>query len=181
MCASLGPELEHFDPDLLYLAHLSRTEEEDAPPSSSANTNDHHHHQQQRVFISPTTETEKNARRTRRKNMGSTTEPRPTSRPRQRIPDPFTPYHGSFVTLWVLQIIVAMAIMACVAEGVHLSLRWYGTPDTTTAMVRFPGSDKLLIELLDSKKLILQVPNGDSLCITYEEDEDDDEMNRPVM
>jgi hypothetical protein len=28
--------------------------------------------------------------------------------------------------------------------------------------------------------LVVEAPNGDRVCITYEED-DDDEMNRPVM
>jgi hypothetical protein len=81
--------------------------------------------------------------------------------------------------------------MACIAEGIHLSLRWYGTPDSS--MVPFLGSQKLLIEVLDSNEkgsrsrtfeapplLVVQAPNGDRVCITYEED-DDDEMNRPVM
>jgi hypothetical protein len=177
ICSNLGPELENFqhtEPDL-YAAYLSRTER----PSS---TNDN-----QRVFPSSAGEAEL------RKRGESGSEPRPTTRPRQRIVchselDPFTAYQTSFVTLWILQIIVAIAIMACVAEGIHLSLRWYGTPDS--AMVHFPGSQKLLIEVLDSEKdtqtlgatplLIVQAPNGDRVCITYEED-DDDEMNRPVM
>jgi hypothetical protein len=57
-------------------------------------------------------------------------------------------------------------------------------------MVPFLGSQKLLMEVLDSEKgsptfeappmLAIQAPNGDSVCITYEEDYDD-EMNRPVM
>jgi hypothetical protein len=57
-------------------------------------------------------------------------------------------------------------------------------------MVPFFGSKKLLIEVLDSEKntqtmvstpmLTVQAPNGDRVCVTYDED-DDDEMNRPVM
>ncbi|KAH4208134.1 hypothetical protein HBI25_009890 [Parastagonospora nodorum] len=176
ICSNLGPELENFqhsEPDL-YAAYLSRTE----GPSS---TNDH-----QRVFLSPARENGLLARK-------ESSEPRPSSRPRQRIvcrsePDPATEYQPSFVTLWVLQVIVVISIMACVAEGIHLSLRWYGTPDS--AMVPFFGSEKLLIEVLDSEKntqtmvttpmLIVQAPNGDRVCVTYDEDEDD-EMNRPVM
>jgi hypothetical protein len=35
-----------------------------------------------------------------------------------------TEFHSSFVGLWALQIIVVSAVLACVAEGVHLGKRW---------------------------------------------------------
>lgn len=98
--------------------------------------------------------------------------------------------------LWTLQIIIVIAILACIAECLHLSLRWYGAPkDATRAnwtggFMRLPGSENLLLEISasdvkESEKtampiLIVQAPNGDRVCISYEED-DDDEMNRPVM
>lgn len=57
-------------------------------------------------------------------------EPRPTTRPHERIvcylePEPFSAYQDSFVTLWALHIIVAVAILACAAEGVQMGMRWY--------------------------------------------------------
>jgi hypothetical protein len=77
-------------------------------------------------------------------------------------------------------------------EGVHLCMRWYGAHDNRTlqhGVMRIPGSGSLL-EVRDEKRdwrheatpmLIVQAPNGDRVCITYEEEEDDDEANRPVM
>jgi hypothetical protein len=180
-CSNLGPELENFqhtEPDL-YASYVSKPGGDLQRPlagnvlvkfaAANANIN----------------------------------EPRPTARPHQRIvcrseADPFTAYHGSFVTLWALQIVVAIAILACIAEGVHLSLRWYGTTDSSThCVMRLPGSQNLVlrlsssgVEVRDAEKkdgtqqatpmLVVEAPNGDRVCITYEED-DDDEMNRPVM
>jgi hypothetical protein len=138
-----------------------------------------------------------------RKDTGRTEgdkEPRPVSRPYQHIvcraeQDPLTEYQGSFITLWALQIMVIIAILACLAEGLHLSLRWYGTPSRTTqgdwasGIMQLPGSEELVFEFLGSEKtertsdatpiLIVQTPNGDRVCISYEDE--DDEMDRPVM
>lgn len=111
--------------------------------------------------------------------------------------DQFAEYQGSFVTLWILHVIVAVVILACIAEGVHLSLlRWYGRSDSVgQSVMRLPGSQNLLLEIsseglsgVEEKKgwtqttpmLIVQAPNGDRVCIKYEEDLDD-EMYRPVM
>lgn len=33
-------------------------------------------------------------------------------------------FHSSFVGLWALQMIVVLAILACVAEGLHLGKQW---------------------------------------------------------
>jgi hypothetical protein len=192
VCSNLGPELENFQhtkPDL-YASYVSR------PEGFSANgdlqrplTGD--------MFVKFA------AADGLRSRGGSNNEPRPTARPHQRIvcrseADPFTAYQGSFVTLWALQMVVAIAILACIAEGVHLSLRWYGTTDSAShSMMRLPGSRNLVlrfsssgIEVRDAEKedgteqetpmLVVQAPNGDRVRITYEED-DDDEMNRPVM
>lgn len=96
--------------------------------------------------------------------------------------------------------IVAVAILACIAEGVHLCVRWYGGAERTGIM-RLPGSQLVLeisgagkggFEVRDAEKqdstyqqgtpmLIVQAPNGDRVCVTYEEEYDDDEVNRPVM
>jgi hypothetical protein len=131
------------------------------------------------------------------------------TRPNSRIvchaeSDPFTAYQGSFTTLWILQIIVAVAILACIAEGVHLCVRWYGSADEKSVshgVMRLPGSQLVLeitgagkggFEVRDAEKqdstlqqatpmLIVQAPNGERVCITYEEEYDDDEVNRPVM
>jgi hypothetical protein len=187
ICSTLGPELEHFqhtEPDL-YKSYLSSNSDQQRPFSTNLLLN----------FAKG------NEVRRREENKR---EPRPTSRPHQRIvcrseADPFTAYQGSFITLWVLQIIVTVAILACVAEGVHLSLRWYGTSES--AMMQWPGSQTLLLEFSGSSvqdiivsgtekngwtnastpMLIVQGPNGERMCVTYAEDDDDDEMNRPVM
>jgi hypothetical protein len=33
-------------------------------------------------------------------------------------------FHSSFVGLWALQIILVAAVLACIAEGVHLGKQW---------------------------------------------------------
>jgi hypothetical protein len=121
--------------------------------------------------------------------------------------DTFTAYQGSFVTLWALQIIIAIAILACIAEGVHLSVRWYSTSQSPSqhdqvlekmgGMMRLPGTQRFWLAISTSKAgetitekgsrgceatpiLIVEAPNGERVVIAYEED-DDDEMYRPVM
>jgi hypothetical protein len=181
LCSNLGPQLEHFqhtEPSL-YASYLS---ESDAPSKSN-------------VLVNFAAENELRARE-------DASEPRPTTRPHQRIVchselDPFTAYQGSFITLWALQIVVAIAILACITEGIHLGWRWYGSPESSSEM-RGQGRQNLVLEISgtasmevrDAEKsawgaqatplLIVQAPNGDRVCITYEED-DDDESTRPVM
>lgn len=194
ICSSLGPELENFQltkPEL-YESYLPKTE---------GWTNDI---DTQRPL---TTKVLVNFAAGHAFRIDDNEKvPGPTIRPHQRIvcrsePDPFTEYQGSFVTLWILQVIIAVAILACIAEGLHLSMRWYGTSNAsvhysgTRGLIRPPGSEKLVLEISqpnteESEKcartyastplLIVQAPNGDRVCISYEED-DDDEMNRPVM
>jgi hypothetical protein len=190
LCSNLGPELENFQhtkPDL-YESYLSRTE---GAPSN----NDQQRPLTTKVLVDFAARNELAKRNTEK-------EPRPTSRPHQHIvcrsePDPFTEYQGSFVTLWALQIIIIIAILACIAEGLHLSFQWYGTPKGAPRAnwTRLPGKEEVILEISapstqGSEKtaqtyeampiLIVQAPNGDRICISYEED-DDDEMNRPVM
>lgn len=129
-------------------------------------------------------------------------QPRLTTRPNSRIV--CHAESDSFTTLWILQIIVAVAILACVAEGVHLGVRWYGSVEDESAsqtLMRLPGSQLVLeftgagksgFEVRDAEKqdaaqqqatpmVIVQAPNRERVCITYEEEYDDDEINRPVM
>jgi hypothetical protein len=132
-------------------------------------------------------------------------EPQPIIRPNQRIvchaeKNTYTEYQG--VTLVVLQIIVAIAIIACIAEGLHLSLSWVGNSNTGMAggwksgIVSMPGSEKRMFAISSvgtygteksegafeaAPMLVVHAPNGDRICITYEEDDDDDEVYRPVM
>ncbi|KAF2819866.1 hypothetical protein CC86DRAFT_121490 [Ophiobolus disseminans] len=190
LCANLGPELENFQHTKtdLYESYLSRTE-------GASGNNAQQRPLTTKVFVNF-------AARNELAKRNSEKEPRPTTRPQQHIvcrsePDPFSEYQGSFVTLWALQIIVIIAILACLAEGLHLSLQWYGTPEVAsyTSWMRLPGRETLVLAIptpstQESEKtartyeampiLIVQTPNGDRVCISYEED-DDDEMNRPVM
>ncbi|KAH7078446.1 hypothetical protein FB567DRAFT_136228 [Paraphoma chrysanthemicola] len=201
ICSNLGPELENFQhtkPDL-YESYLAQTEGH----SQKAD--------QQRPLTATVLVDFSSRSGLSRRNQGNE-EPRPTTRPNQRIvchseTDAFTAYQSSFVTLWALQIIIAIAILACIAEGIHLSVQWYKTSQSTSqrnrvlqsmgGMMRLPGSQKLWMALSTSRPgetvsekdphnceatpiLIVEAPNGERVVIAYEED-DDDEMYRPVM
>ncbi|KAF2031236.1 hypothetical protein EK21DRAFT_63586 [Setomelanomma holmii] len=201
ICSNLGPELENFQhtkPDL-YESYLSQTE-------GHSESND-----QQRPLTTTVLVNFAAGNKLHERSQPDE-EPRPTTRPHQRIvcrsePEPFTAYHGSFVTLWALQIIIAIAILACIAEGVHLSVRWYSTPHIDShsdqllgkmgGMMRLPGSQRLWLSISTSRTdetvsekesrsyeatpiLVVETPNGERVVIAYEED-DDDEMYRPVM
>jgi hypothetical protein len=188
ICSNLGPELEHFqhtEPDL-YDSYVSRTGDNGQQRPLTTN-----------VLLKFAKGNDM------RKREGNRREPRPTARPHQRIvcrseADPFTAYQDSYITLWALQIIMTVAILACLAEGVHLSVQWYESLDSQS--IRLPGSQNLPLKISESdmedvvlsgseKKtwahggtpiLVVQGPNGDRVCITYDE-YDDDEINRPVM
>jgi hypothetical protein len=141
-------------------------------------------------------------------------EPRPTSRPNERIvcysePEVFLAYNDSCLTLWALQIIVAVTILACVAEGVHLGMRWFpGSTDSEEDQIssekalRLPGAERLLLAIpaQASEKDDVFSPGADKKIRAYEatryfvvkgssgtrefiayDSEDDDEVNRPVM
>ena len=61
---------------------------------------------------------------------GSVKGPQPTLGSQQRIvcysqPELFSTFQSSIINLWALQIIVAVLIFVCVAEGVHQGMRWY--------------------------------------------------------
>ncbi|KAJ4988982.1 hypothetical protein SVAN01_05606 [Stagonosporopsis vannaccii] len=142
-------------------------------------------------------------------------EPRPTSRPSERIvcysePETFTVYNDSCLTLWGLQIIVAITILACVAEGIHLGMRWFSSSPSndpehdvlSEKALRLPGAERLLLAIPAQvseqddvfspgaeKKLmayeatryfVVKSSSGRREFIAYDS-EDDDEANRPVM
>ncbi|KAH8723907.1 hypothetical protein GQ44DRAFT_293071 [Phaeosphaeriaceae sp. PMI808] len=198
ICSNLGPELENFQHTKsdLYDSYLARTE-------GQVDNNDEQQPLTTKVLINYATGRELRAR----KNGHS--EPRPTSRPHPRIvchseAEPFTEYQSSFTTLWVLQIIIAISILACVIEGVHSSVQWYSanpnsqTLDRQGRSIRLPGNSRLVLQFFHSNAqgglamgekmqnaetmpmLVVHAPNGERVCINYEED-DDDEMYRPVM
>ena len=124
-------------------------------------------------------------------------------------PDAPTAYSDS-CTLWVLQIIVACTIVACVAEAFHLAMRWFVSSRRSPAepvsekpkrSLRLSGSERLLCAFpaagpeLDcvspgaekktkayesTKYFVVKAPCGRREFIAYDS-EDDDESNRPVM
>lgn len=192
-CATLGPELENFrhaKPDLYgsyvrdkiaaIAPYPSHDEEEPLPTEVLMNK-----------------------------------EPRPMSRPNERIvcysePEAFSAYSDSCLTLWALQIIVAVTILACVAEGIHLGVRWFSGSSAASGedqissekALRLPGAERLLLAIpaqVNEKDDVFS-PGADKKMRAYEatryfvvksssgrreftayDSEDDDEANRPVM
>ncbi|KAF1841581.1 uncharacterized protein K460DRAFT_369591 [Cucurbitaria berberidis CBS 394.84] len=203
ICYNLGAELEDFQdtkPEL-YESYIGQ--------SRSSKNDDH-------LPIATTITLDLPARNGIQKNLHRRDyEPRPTSRPHQRIicrsePEPFSTYQSTFVNLWALQLIIAVAILACVAEGVHLGMRWMNrrnkdcdvedvseksslrllgterhllaipTPNPVTDAVFSPGAEKKLRAYDSTRYFITQSSSGKREFIAYEED-DDDEAYRPVM
>ncbi|KAF3040318.1 hypothetical protein E8E12_008127 [Didymella heteroderae] len=188
-CATLGPELDNFRharPDL-YESYV-------------------------RDKIHPTTQDEEKPLPT---EVLMSKEPRPTSRPHERIvcysePEAFSAYSDSCLTLWALQIIVAFSILACVAEGIHLGMRWFSgssaaseeDDSSSEKALRLPGAERLLLAIpaqVNEKDAVFS-PGADKKTKAYEatryfvvksssgrrefiayDSEDDDEANRPVM
>lgn len=191
-CATLGPELENFrhaKPDL-YQSYVRDKIAAIAPYPSR--------HEEKPL---PT-------------QVLMSKEPRPTSRPNERIvcysePEAFTAYSDSCLTLWALQIIVAITILACVAEGIHLGVRWfYGSSVaseedqvSSEKALRLPGAERLLLAIPTQGNVVdLLSPGAEKKMKAYEsaryfvvksssgrrefiayDSEDDDEANRPVM
>lgn len=156
LCSNLGPELENFQhtqPDLYasYIRHST--------PASGT--------EQQR----PLSTTVLLEVAVRKGNHDHQNEPRPTSRPHesilcQSVPDPLSAYQSSFANLWALQIIIAVAILACVAEGVHIGMRWYvalpashnsGLSFAMTKLLMYCRMDRRMQEAEESKKSSLRL------------------------
>lgn len=188
-CAALGPELENFreaKPDL-YASYVrdkisSEIGNEEKPLPTEALMNK---------------------------------DSRSSSRPNERIvcysePETFSAYNGSCLTLWALQIIVAITILACVAEGIHLCMRWFSAFRTASEegevssekALQLPGAERLLLAIPTqvSEKDDVLSPGADKKLRAYEstryfvvksssgrrefiayDSDDDDEANRPVM
>lgn len=139
------------------------------------------------------------------------------SQPRERIVcrseawEEMEGYQDLLPNLWVSQIIIAVAILACVAEGIHLGMRWISQrynnsastpPSPQTHRLHLPGSEKTLLAIppTDPSLDFLASPGSEKKSRAYEtmrfhvqqssagprqfiayDDEDDDEANRPVM
>lgn len=195
ICSSLGPELEnmaHSHPDV-YNTYLGSS-------SSSSSSNSNSNSRSPRTPI-PTTVL--------------LNEPRPTTRPQQRIvcyseQETYPGYQSSFLSLWMLHVVLAVVVIACVVEGVYLALQLLRKNDKTQQThaadekggLRLPGGERLLLaiptkdEYMDSifspgvekkkrayestRYFVKESPSGRREFIAYE-DEDDDEANRPVM
>jgi hypothetical protein len=152
VCASLGSELEklqHTEPEL-YDSYM-RGAIKDAPQKpvpTAVLMNSHEQHS--------------------------------TSRPQRRILChaearlSATEFQSSFVGLWALQMIVVVAILACVAEGVQLGKRWYvchlfrldysSYADCVARMESItpsePVCEKSSLRLTGAEKRLLAIPTG---------------------
>ncbi|KZM19818.1 uncharacterized protein EKO05_0004412 [Ascochyta rabiei] len=111
---------------------------------------------------------------------------RPTSHANERIvcyaePETFSAYNDSCLTLWALQIIVAATILACVAEAIHLGMRWFfgtasSSPDceeshmSSQKALRLPGAERLLLAIPTraSEKDDIFSPGADKKTKAYE-------------
>ncbi|KAF2105206.1 hypothetical protein BDV96DRAFT_655852 [Lophiotrema nucula] len=179
ICSNLGSELEyiqHADPEL-YSVFVNRPKrdsqakvtptEEDLRPLSTA------------VLMKLAT-----------KN-GLEPPSAPTERPHQNIfchsvPEAVSSYHDSQATLIVLQIIVALGILGCIAEGISLLSDWLERKPEETRFIRLPGSERRLRAFSAPSLPPNTTAEKTSLplecCIEIDVDDDeDDEMNRPVM
>jgi hypothetical protein len=118
ICASLGPELEriqHTKPELYdsYIKSRPATIEDEQRPLPTSVLMDFSNR--------------------KGSNEESDKEPQSTSQLQQRTvcssePELLSNFQSSVVNLWVLQILVAILILVCVAEGVHFGKRWYIHP-----------------------------------------------------
>ncbi|KAJ4374277.1 hypothetical protein N0V83_003018 [Neocucurbitaria cava] len=157
ICFNLGAELENFqdtEPDLydFYIEQFkSTTSNEDSPTAITTSLNFAARH---RLRAS-----------TQKSHHDS--EPRPTSRPQQRIvchsePEAFTSeYQSNFVNLWALQIIIAVSIFACLAEGIHIGLRWmHQRNQNHQAAAAELSSQSSSLRLAGAEKRLLAIPTS---------------------
>ncbi|KAF2000762.1 hypothetical protein P154DRAFT_522353 [Amniculicola lignicola CBS 123094] len=115
----------------------------------------------------------------------------PTGRPSQKIlchseAETFSAYQDSRVTLYALQVVVAMVILACIAECVSLLTDWFDTRQEHPSVVRLSGTERRLrarsapewiSSVIEKRKQDPYLPRIDDV----DEEDDDDECNRPVM
>lgn len=113
----------------------------------------------------------------------------------------FSAYQGSFVTLAILQLIIALTILACVAEGVNMGMRWMQkryikSEVQTKPALRLLGGERRLrafsadqapspgvekkLRAYEDRQWVNRSPSQKHEFNAFEEDEDD-EMNMPVM
>jgi hypothetical protein len=193
-CTNLGPELENFrhaKPDL-YESYVRDKVSSKTPY--------------------PTDDEEQKPLPT---EVLMSSEPRPTSRPNERIVcysehETFSAYNDSCLTLWALQIIVAITILACIAEGIQMGLQWFTGSSASSdndeskseKALRLPGGERLLLAVPATglneddmfspgaekktrayeatRYFVVKSSSGRREFIAYDS-EDDDEANRPVM
>lgn len=195
-CSSLGPELDNFrhaKPDLYESYVRNKISSQSPYPSDNV--------EEQKPL--PT-------------EVLMSSEARPTSHADEKIvcysePEIHSTYNDSCLTLWTLQIIVAVTILACVVEGIHLGLRWFcgscADPredlNSSEKALRLPGGERLLLAVpvqVSNEKSEIFSPGAEKKTRAYEatryfvvkgssgkrefiayDSDDDDEANRPVM
>lgn len=121
ICNNLGPELEYFnhaEPELYeaYINQQNAGNQASATPTKDA-------------AQSPTTVVLMKLGIKNGLSFKGSSLPRPTERPSQRIvchsePEVSSVYHDSQITLYILQIIIALAVLGCIAEGITSVTDW---------------------------------------------------------
>ncbi|KAH9868710.1 hypothetical protein J1614_007782 [Plenodomus biglobosus] len=111
-------------------------------------------------------------------NAPTTTRAQQISQPLERIvcrsvpsPDQSDTYQDSLLNLWISQIIIAVAILACAAEGIHIGMCWItkhtSTPTddtnttTTTTTTSLPA-----LHLSGPEKPLLAIPPSSTTAAT---------------
>ncbi|EMD89906.1 hypothetical protein COCC4DRAFT_185369 [Bipolaris maydis ATCC 48331] len=125
--------------------------------------------------------------------------------PTPNAPAPLRDMQSSPLTLLVLQLVVVLSIVACIAEGLHMLKNLISPPPTPEHSLRLAGAEKRLLAIPSApydysadamaspgaeKKIrayneapryfVAQGRNGRREFIAYDDDSDD-EINRPVL
>ncbi|KAF2691587.1 hypothetical protein K458DRAFT_2901 [Lentithecium fluviatile CBS 122367] len=165
ICSMLGPELENLraeKPDLYteFISHaLTTTIAEDATSTD-----------EERPLS--TTVLLQLAARKGFASLGVVLPSAPAEKSRERIVcrteiESSPTYQDSLITLFVLQVIVGLAVLACVAEGITLALRWY-VP--SGFYPRDPLEDHILtLDTRMSRSALEHVPEKPALRLSGEE------------